>query len=368
MTSTAAANLAAHHVEVPDQNVAREFARELIFRMLKCDEPQAAVAHMKLGGVLWEEHSELRVEEVLNWASEVNNSWGLRRGLDNIGRSALTVSVVSLYRPVDSNGERLELTDAAARTRRLGQYIAVRMLWFAQQKSHEKAIGALLSVGAEIMQGAAHCQAVNAYLPEGLSNSANPALATAFLTMIHMRRHFETPGYVPTRLSASPRALPTNGDVTVWETHDFYPKLWCSSLVGKAWDNKQQTNSIYNLVWLEKNINVLIASHPNIYLKILRGLFSDGPPPALIELQPSSSARTSLSSSAKRGLVDTTIRWDNPSVKRCLKGAGGGDTQMWTPANFNNAWLFEGAPHTILTSRVVDDWLRDNLFFHGQND
>jgi hypothetical protein len=41
---------------------------------------------------------------------------------------------------------------------------------------------------------------------------------------------------------------------------------------------------------------------------------------------------------------------------------------MWTPANFNHAWLFEGAPHTILTSRVVDDWLRDNLFFHGQND
>ena len=342
----AASKLTSLHKEVPDSG-ARDFARELVVRLLNVGQKQKAVLKLSLKDVDWTLHTTDRILSTIKWADTVKKGWGCRPGVHDMGRSALTVLLVSLYEFVDLANEKA-LEQEENRLGLLGRWIGLRMLYFAKLKSGEKGTGEQIATARRILRTGFieenHTNRVNVLLPMAHAPlCSDPALPGPFLTMLNMIKHFASgPGYTAARFQ--------QGEGAAVEKHHIYPKKWCQAQAHPSFSDaewKLQWNSIYNLAWLEKDLNAKIESHPLIYLPVVRCLYADAGQAALNELQPSKKNTAPL---------DSTINDQNPNVSRVLKGGGKSETP-WTPDRFYNDWLLEGQ----VSCRVLDDWLRDNL-------
>lgn len=111
--------------------------------------------------------------------------------------------IVALYRYVPVNGDidDVDVDEEDARLRRLGVYFALRMLYFATLKSHEKGTGVQIKWASDILDG--ELPQINVLLPEVDAGQAiDQKLRAPFLTMISMLRHFEV------RLPVASQRLP----------------------------------------------------------------------------------------------------------------------------------------------------------------
>jgi len=341
-------------------HVARAFSDEIVVRALNYKQEQETVAQLNLNSVDWSEHSKERLKATFEWVSQLRQEWGLESApaamsaQDGFVRPALAVMIVALYRYVPVNGDidDVEVDEEDARLRRLGVYFALRMLYFATLKSHEKGTGVQIKWASDILDG--ELPQINVLLPEVDAGQAiDQKLRAPFLTMISMLRHFEAAPSAAAAAASSTASSHIVFDVTPddvnWQKHHFYPKEMCE----QASIEKGIYNSLYNFTWLEHSVNAKLCCHPAIYLPLLKFVYVDGNDKGTLEAkEPPAAPRKRRRTPA---IVDSTISWDNPDIIKILK-----DTEL-TPEKFRESYVIKPDPATV-TSSKLDEWLEQNFF------